>query len=95
MAVTVQDVHKIASLAHLRFTDEEVDLYTGQLNQILAYVEKLNELNTDDVEITYHPISYGDAFREDIPGESLRVEDALRNAPEKNWQYFVVPKVVG
>lgn len=92
--VTLDDVRKIAELAHLHFDDAELSTYTEQLNRILQYVDKLNELNTDDVEITYHPIDYPNVFREDELREGLSVDDALMNAPQKNWQYFVVPKVV-
>lgn len=92
--VTLDDVRKIAELAHLRFDGAELSKYTEQLNRILQYVDKLNELNTDDVEITYHPIDYPNVFREDELRECLSVDDALMNAPQKNWQYFVVPKVV-
>lgn len=92
--VTLDDVRKIAELSHLRFDDAELSKYTEQLNRILQYVDKLNELNTDDVDITYHPIDYPNVFREDELRTCLGVDEALMNAPEKNWQYFVVPKVV-
>ncbi|MBX7151174.1 Asp-tRNA(Asn)/Glu-tRNA(Gln) amidotransferase subunit GatC [bacterium] len=94
MPVTINDVKKIASLAYLEFTSEETERYCGQLNQILQYVEKLNQLDTSNVEITYHPITYPDVFREDEVQPCLPVDQALRNAPDKNWQYIVVPKVV-
>lgn len=95
MSVTINDVKKIASLAYLEFTPEETERYCGQLNQILQYVEKLNQLDTSNVDITYHPITYPDVFREDEVEPSLPVDQALRNTPDKNWQYIVVPKVVG
>ena len=95
MSVTVQDVRKIASLAHLEFNEAETLRYTEQLNKILEYMDKLNELDTSDVDITYHPVEFPNVFREDEVHESLPVEKALQNAPQKNWQYFVVPKVVG
>ncbi len=95
MSVTLEDVRNIAALAYLKFSEEELQTYTSQLNQILRYVEKLNELDTTDVEITYHPITYADRFREDEVKESLPVDKVLANAPQKTWQYFVVPKVVG
>lgn len=94
MSVTTHDVKKIASLAYLEFTTEEIEKYCGQLNQILQYVEKLDQLDTSAVDITYHPITYPDVFREDDVRPCLPVDQALRNAPDKNWQYIVVPKVV-
>ena len=95
MSVTVSDVKKIASLSNLEFNDAELEKYTYQLNSILTYVDKLNEIDTSSVPNTYHPISYDNVFRNDEIKESLPIDKALQNAPEKTWQYFVVPKVVG
>ncbi|HMV25334.1 Asp-tRNA(Asn)/Glu-tRNA(Gln) amidotransferase subunit GatC [bacterium] len=95
MPVTRTDVEKIASLAHLEFSDADLEKFTGQLNQILTYVEQLNTVDTTDVEPTYHPITYPDVFREDQVAESLPVDKVLANAPDKTWQYIAVPKVVG
>ena len=95
MSITIQDVRRIAELACLELTDDEATMYSGQLSQIVDYVEKLNAIDTDHVDITYHPVAYGDVFREDEIGECLSVDDALANAPQKSWQYFAVPKVVG
>ncbi len=95
MSVTITDVKKIAALAYLEFSDTELQKYTHQLNTILEYVAKLNEIDTSSVPNTYHPISYGDVFRSDEIKEGLPIDKALQNAPEKTWQYFVVPKVVG
>ncbi|GEM_PF-42679 len=94
MSVTLDDVKKIAALAYLEFEPAELQKFTNQMNQILGYVEKLNELDTADTDITYHPIEYPDVFREDEITEGLTVDQALQNAPEKSWQYFVVPKVI-
>ncbi len=94
MSVTIDEVKKIAALAHLQFSEPELHKYTEQLNQILGYVEKLNELDTSMVPVTYHPAEYGNVMREDIPRPGLTVDQALQNAPHKSWQYFVVPKVI-
>lgn len=94
MGITRDDVKKIAALAYLRFTEEELERYTGQLNQILEYVDQLNEIDTEMVPVTYHPADYPNVFREDEPKPGLSVEEALQNAPQKNWQYIVVPKVI-
>lgn len=94
MPVTLDEVKKIASLAYLRFSEEELLTYTGQMNQILGYVDKLNELDTTDVPITYHPSEYGNVMREDEIKPGLSVDQALQNAPRKSWQYIVVPKVI-
>ena len=95
MAVTRKDVEHIAELARLKFTDEELNDFTGQLNEILAYVEKLNELDTENVEPLSHPIEGSNVFREDVIKPSISTEEALKNAPEKDEQFFHVPKVIG
>ncbi len=95
MPVTLDDVKKIANLANLEFSPDDLSAYTSQINQILSYVEQLNNVDTSNVDITYHPILYPDVFRKDEILESLSVDKVLQNAPEKTWQYFVVPKVIG
>ena len=95
MAVTRKDVEHIAELARLKFTDEELNDFTGQLNEILAYVEKLNELDTENVEPLSHPVEGNNVFREDVVKPSISTEEALKNAPEKDEQFFHVPKVIG
>ena len=66
----------------------------SQLDQILSYVDKLNELDTNKVEPTTHAISITNAFREDSLRESLSQEEALSNGPRQNGESFVVPKVI-
>ena len=95
MSVSLDDVKKIAALAQLEFSDAELQKFTGQLNSILGYVDQLNQIDTSEVDITYHPITYPDVFRPDEAEECLPVDKVLQNAPEKTWQYFVVPKVIG
>ena len=95
MAVTKKDVEYIAGLAKLTFKEEELEKFTGQLNEILAYVEKLNELDTTNVEPLSHPIEGSNVFREDVVKPSLDREEALRNAPDRSELFFKVPKVIG
>ena len=95
MAVTIKDVEHIAELARLRFNEKELDNFTHQLNEILSYVEKLNELDTEDVEPLSHPVENNNVFRDDEVKPSVKREDALRNAPEKDDSFFKVPKVIG
>ena len=95
MAVTKKDVEYIAELAKLRFKEEELEKFTGQLNEILAYVEKLNELDTTNVEPLSHPIEGSNVFREDVVKPSLDREEALKNAPDRSELFFKVPKVIG
>lgn len=94
MSVTKDEVKHIAKLAKLEFNDEEINKYTDDLNEILGYVDKLNELDTEDVEPLSHPIEGSNVFREDKLKKSVDTEDALKNAPKSTSEYFKVPKVI-
>lgn len=95
MAVTRKEVEHIAELARLELTDSELEEYTAQLNKILEYVEKLNQLNTENVKPLSHPIDSENVFREDVVKPSIDREEALKNAPSKDDEFFKVPKVIG
>lgn len=93
------DVRKIAKLAHLEITDEEVAVYTPQMASIVSYVEQLNELDTAKVEPMIGGLTMeGTAtvtVREDIPTTSFSQKDALSEAPSSVAGHFQVPKVLG
>ncbi|MEO8231982.1 MAG: Asp-tRNA(Asn)/Glu-tRNA(Gln) amidotransferase subunit GatC, partial [Ignavibacteriota bacterium] len=84
MAVTKKDVEKIAELAYLKFSEEELESFTPQMNEILNYMEKLNELDTENVEPLSHPVEQTNVFRDDELKSSITTEEALKNAPEKD-----------
>lgn len=92
------DVRKIAKLAHLEISDEEVALYTPQMADIVKYVEQLNELDTDDIEPMLGGLTAeGEAtkaIREDVVVDSLSQKDALGPAPSAVAGHFQVPKVL-
>ena len=94
MSVTRKEVEHIAELARLQLDESELEEYTLQLNKILEYVEKLNELDTENVKPLSHPIEGANIFREDIVQRSVDREDALKNAPSKDEEFFKVPKVI-
>jgi len=95
MSVTRKDVEYIAALAKLRFSETELDSFTGELNQILAYMEKLNELDTTDVEPLAYPVEVSaNVLREDTRMPSITTEEALRNSPDSTGEFFKVPKVI-
>jgi aspartyl-tRNA(Asn)/glutamyl-tRNA(Gln) amidotransferase subunit C len=94
MSVTIKDVEHIAKLANLEFTDAEKNKYTQQMNQMLAYVEQMNKLDTGDVEPLSHVIELSNVFRADEAKQGISTEDALRNAPSKDEHFFKVPKVI-
>jgi aspartyl-tRNA(Asn)/glutamyl-tRNA(Gln) amidotransferase subunit C len=94
MSITRKDVEHIAELARLTFNEDELENFTHQLNQILDYMEKLNELDTENVEPLSHPVEGSNVFREDELKPSILTYEALKNAPNKDEQFFKVPKVI-
>ena len=95
MSVTIKDVEHVAILARLEFTESEKEKFTHQLNEILAYVEKLNGIDTTNVEPLSHVIELNNVFREDEVQPSSSIEDVLKNAPARTEKFFKVPKVIG
>jgi len=94
MTLSRQDVQRIALLARLEFTDEELDRLTDELAHVVNYVEQLGELATDDVEPMAHAADIFSIFREDEPRPSLPREAALANAPKADGECFLVPPVL-
>ena len=94
MKITKNEVKHVAHLARLEFSEEEQEKFTSQLNDILMYIEKLNQIDTTGVEPMSHAISLNNAFRDDHVGESLKHDLALANAPEARGFFFRVPKVI-
>jgi len=87
-------VRKVAKLARLELTDAEVQEFTGQLSDILEYVEKMNELDTGNVEPLAHCLPISNVFRKDCVKESLGTEKTLANAPQRDGEFFKVPKIL-
>lgn len=94
MAIDRKTVEHVAKLARLELTDEEIALYGTQLGAILDYIAKLETLDVSGAEPLVHPAESANVFREDTPGPSLPRAEALRNAPERTDDFFIVPKVV-
>ena len=89
------DVRHVAKLSRLRLSDAEVTHFAGQLESILDYIAKLNELDVEGVEPLAHPLDVTNVLREDAERPGLTVEAALANAPDKSPPFFKVPKVLG
>ncbi len=87
-------VEKIARLARLELSEAEVERFAGELGRILAYVEQLGELNTDDVEPLAHPLDLTNALDDDLPSPSLPRDEVLKNAPAHDGDCFLVPPVL-
>jgi len=87
-------VRKVARLSRLELTEAEVAEFTGQLSAILDYVEKMNELDTTGVEPLAHCLPVSNVFRADCVKESLGTEKTLTNAPQRDGEFFKVPKIL-
>jgi aspartyl-tRNA(Asn)/glutamyl-tRNA(Gln) amidotransferase subunit C len=94
MSITIKDVEHVANLARLELSEQEKHKFTEQMNAILKYAEKLNELNTDHVEPTSHPVPLVNVMREDVKKPSLLIEQVLLNAPDEEDGQIKVPAVL-
>jgi len=92
--ITREEVLHVANLARLALREDEVDLYARQLDEILTYVDKLNELDTGGAEPMAHVIPLATPFREDRVTPSLDPDQSLANAPERSGNFFKVPKII-
>jgi len=95
MPLTREEVLNVAKLARLKFTESEIEQYQTQLNDILSYIDMLNEVDTGNVEPLTQINHNINNLREDSVRESLPVEKAILNAPETEDGAIIVPKVVG
>jgi aspartyl-tRNA(Asn)/glutamyl-tRNA(Gln) amidotransferase subunit C len=95
MEFTTEDVRKVASLAKLEFADAELASFSAQLSRIVSFVEKLSEVDTSEVEEMAHPLDVHTVLRPDRPTAGLTREQALRNAPNQDNEFFLVPPVLG
>ncbi len=87
-------IEHLARLARLSVSENEKILFSNQIDGILNYMNKLNELNTGDIEPTSHVILLSNVVREDLLKGSLEREDALLNAPDKTDKFYRVPKII-
>jgi aspartyl-tRNA(Asn)/glutamyl-tRNA(Gln) amidotransferase subunit C len=94
MSLSADEVRWVAQLARLELSDADVPVMASQLGAILDYVRQLQDLDTDAVEPLAHPLDIRDVFRADEPAPSLRVAQALQNAPARNGDFYSVPAVL-
>jgi aspartyl-tRNA(Asn)/glutamyl-tRNA(Gln) amidotransferase subunit C len=92
--VSREQVRYIATLARLRFTDDEEERLAGQMNDILGYVEKLDELDTSGVQPMSHVLDLHNVVREDVAETRISRDEALKNAPDADSVYIRAPKVI-
>ena len=94
MRISPEEVAKVARLARLDLTPEKIDQYAGQLDGILGYMDKLSELDTSSVEPMYTPVDHVSVMRDDVVRKDYSREDILKNAPETDGSFFIVPRIV-
>lgn len=94
MKISEDDVRYVAKLARLELAPEHIQTMTDTLSEILTYMDKLNQVDTNGVSPTSHVVKMGNVFREDQVKESLPLEEALQNAPDRVGAYYRVPKII-
>ncbi|MFA6276610.1 MAG: Asp-tRNA(Asn)/Glu-tRNA(Gln) amidotransferase subunit GatC [Pedobacter sp.] len=94
MKIDKQTVHKVADLARIAIKDNEVDTLTVEMNKILTFMEKLNELDTTGVKPLVYMNEEVNVWREDNVKQEISVADGLKNAAIHNESFFLVPKII-
>lgn len=89
-----KDVEHVAWLAHIELSEEEKDLFTEQFNDILEYFKKIDEIDTEDIEPTFHVLDLKNVTRKDEIVPSMSSEEALKQAPRKQKKFFKAPRIV-
>ncbi len=92
--IDIKTVDEVAHLARLEFNNEAKAEILNDMNRMLAFVDKLNELDTTDVEPLIYMTDEVNVLREDEPKQTVNQKEALKNAPKKDSDYFKVPKVI-
>jgi len=92
--IPLKEIEHLAWLARIELTEEEKELFAKQLNQILEYFRKIDEVDTEGVPPTHHVLDLVNVFREDEVTPSLPVEEALKNAPKKEKLFIKAPKIL-
>lgn len=94
MKITYEDVKHVAQLARITLTSEQITVLSKQLNDIVEYIEQLNEIDTSTIEPTSHVVPLNNIFREDLITPSLPRQEMLKNAPDSNDRFYIVPKII-
>jgi aspartyl-tRNA(Asn)/glutamyl-tRNA(Gln) amidotransferase subunit C len=89
-----KEVEHVAWLAHIELSEQEKALFTEQFNEILDYFKKIDEVDTEGVEPTYHVLDLNNISRKDETTPSLPIEEALKNAPKREKKFFKAPRIV-
>jgi aspartyl-tRNA(Asn)/glutamyl-tRNA(Gln) amidotransferase subunit C len=95
MSLSEKEVEHIAELAKIKVTEKEKNLFTKQFNEILQFFHQLDEIDTSSIEPTFHVVDMKNRFRDDTIETTLSTEEALKNAPKKEKNFFKAPKLFG
>lgn len=94
VTINKDTAYYLAKLCALKIDENEADRYSKQLNDIIEYAQKLNELDTDNIDPSFHATNVETLMREDQPAESAARENILNNAPDKEGSSFAVPRIL-
>ncbi len=94
MKITEDEVRHIVKLARLSLSEDELSMYSGQLNAIIGHVEQLNTLDTTGIGPTSHVLPITNIMRDDVQMPSLSNDEALKNAPDPSDKFYRVPKII-
>ncbi|MEA3305310.1 MAG: Asp-tRNA(Asn)/Glu-tRNA(Gln) amidotransferase subunit GatC [Candidatus Omnitrophota bacterium] len=94
MPIQKDDVKYVARLARLKLAEEEIAYFAKQLDSIVGYMDRLGEVNISNVKPTTHVLPIQNVFRSDVDKPSLKAEDALKNAPDREKGLFKVPRII-
>jgi aspartyl-tRNA(Asn)/glutamyl-tRNA(Gln) amidotransferase subunit C len=94
MKITKVEIQKLAHLSRLSFNEQELESFTADMDKILGFVDKIQELDLEGVAPLVYLNENAHVLREDEVNQSITHEDALKNAPQRDTDYFRVPKVI-
>ncbi|MBC6109428.1 Asp-tRNA(Asn)/Glu-tRNA(Gln) amidotransferase subunit GatC [Pedobacter fastidiosus] len=94
MNLDAKTIYKIADLARIHIDEKEVDTLIPEMNKILSFMEKLNELDTSNVKPLVYMNEAVNVFREDVVKQEISMEDGLKNSAKHSDQFFMVPKII-
>ncbi len=94
MKITIEETQHIASLSRLEFNTDELGRIRDQLDSIINFIDKLNELDTSAVQPTSHILNISNVTRQDTLAHSMEVHESLKNAPDAQGMFFRVPKII-
>ncbi len=92
--ISSSDVRKVAHLARLELTEDQIENYREQLEEILSYVDQLQDIDTENIDPTTRAVEVVNAFREDLVEVNCSREDLLNQAPQRDGDFFRVPKIL-